>query len=98
MSDYIIAPIVSKDLAGIWQHIAEDNFDAADRVIDSIHAAFGKLAELPGMGYRRADLNNEDLRVWPVFSYLIIYRYNAVPLEIIRVVSGSRDVAALMMQ
>ncbi|MGI4787450.1 MAG: type II toxin-antitoxin system RelE/ParE family toxin [Janthinobacterium lividum] len=77
MSQYILAPEVPSDLANIWRHIAEDDPDAADRVLDTISAACAKLAELPGMGYRRSDLNDEALRVWPVFSYLIIYRYQS---------------------
>ena len=98
MSDYKIAPKVASDLADIWQHIAEDDPDAADRVLDTINEAFVKLSELPGMEYRRADLNNDALRVWPVFSYLIICRFKAEPLEIVRVMSGYRDIAALSIQ
>ena len=98
MSDYILAPKVPTDLAEIWRHIAEDNPEAADRVLDAISAAFIKLAEMPGMGYRRSDLGDDALRVWPVFSYLIIYRFKAEPLEIVRVLSGYRDIAALSMQ
>ncbi len=56
------------------------------------------MAELSGMGYRRADLNNDNLRVWPVFTYLIIYRFKTKPLEIVRVLSGYRDIAALLIQ
>jgi plasmid stabilization system protein ParE len=42
MSDYTLAPKVPADLAEIWRHIAEDNPDAADRVLDAISAAFIK--------------------------------------------------------
>jgi plasmid stabilization system protein ParE len=33
-----------KDLLEIWDYIRADNLDAADRVIDRLHDAFGKLA------------------------------------------------------
>ena len=33
-----------KDLSGIWTFIAKDSPDAADRVLDELHAAMRKLA------------------------------------------------------
>ncbi len=96
MSQYILAPVVHTDLSDIWLRIAEDNIEAADRVIDALYAAFVKLAQMPGMGHRRHDLTSEPLRFWPIFNYLIIYRPETDPLEIVRVVSGYRDVAALL--
>jgi plasmid stabilization system protein ParE len=41
-----------------------------------------KLAEYPGMGHLREDLADEPLRFWPLYSYLIIYRAAARPIEI----------------
>jgi hypothetical protein len=36
------------------------------------------------------------LRFWPVYSYLIVYRPDAEPLAVVRVLSGSRDVAEIL--
>lgn len=96
MSQYILAPKVTSDLADIWQHIADDNPDAADRVMDAFSTAFAKLAIIPGMGHLRSDLADQTLRLWPVYSYLIVYRSQTDPLEIVRVLSGYRDIAALL--
>lgn len=96
MKQYLLAPEVHRDLGNIWLHIAEDNPDAADRVMDALSAAFAKLAQMPNMGHHRLDLASEALRFWPVFNYLIVYRPDTDPLEIVRVVSGYRDVAALL--
>jgi plasmid stabilization system protein ParE len=41
------------DLQEIWDFISEDSLDAADRVMEDFYKAFGKLAETPGMGYKR---------------------------------------------
>jgi antitoxin ParD1/3/4/toxin ParE1/3/4 len=41
------------------------------------------------------DLDDETLRVWPVHSYLIVYRPEQKPIEIVRVVSGFRDLFTL---
>ena len=53
------------------------------------------LADMPGMGHSRDDLADETLRAWPVHSYLIVYRPAQRPIEIVRVVSGFRDLFAL---
>ena len=46
--------------------------------------------------HARHDLGDETLRVWVVFSYLIIYRPNTKPLQIVRVVHGARDMPSTM--
>ena len=43
------------------------------------------------MGQTRADLTNEDVRVWVVHRYLIVYRATSEPIEIVRVLHGARD-------
>ncbi len=48
------------------------------------------------MGHLREDLAEEPLRFWPVYSYLIIYRPDSRPLEIVRVLHGARDVRNLL--
>ena len=93
-------PILSEealsDLDEIWLYIASDSPTAADRVIDEIYQAIYRLAEFPGMGHLREDLIDEPLRFWSVYQYLIIYRAEAQPIEIVRVVSGYRDVTQLL--
>ena len=60
----------------------------------TIFGALEQIARMPGMGHRREDLTEEDLRFWPVFSYLIVYRPGSSPLEVIRVLHGRQDVGA----
>ncbi len=55
-----------------------------------------KLAETPGMGHVREDLADESLRVWRVFSFLVIYRPDTSPLHVIRVLHGARDLEGLL--
>lgn len=97
MGGFILSPEALRDIEEIWEFISNDNIDAADRVRDEIFSACDKLAEVPGMGHLRTDLAQEPLRFWPVFSYLIIYRPDAKPLEIVRVLHGARDVAQLLL-
>ena len=51
MSDYRLSPQAFRDIDEIWEFIAEDNLDAADRIRDEIFAACERLAEIPGMGH-----------------------------------------------
>jgi toxin ParE1/3/4 len=83
------------DLQDIWQHVSEDSFDAADRVLEDFYRAFGQLAGMPGMGHHRADLTSRDVLFWSVHSYLVIYKASN-PLRIVRVVHGKRDVKKLL--
>jgi antitoxin ParD1/3/4/toxin ParE1/3/4 len=96
MSGFKLSPEAFRDIEEIWEFIAEDNLDAADRVREKIFTACEKIAELPGMGHLRKDLADEALRFWPVYSYLIIYRPDVEPLEIVRVLHGARDVERLL--
>jgi plasmid stabilization system protein ParE len=91
----VIAEEALADLDEIWSFIAQDSPTTADRVIDEIYAAIYRLADFPRMGHLRDDLIQEPLRFWSVYHYLIIYRSEKQPIEIVRVVSGYRDIARL---
>ena len=95
MSDFLIAPAASNELDQIWEYYAIElrNPDAADRVIKEIFNAFRKLAKNPGMGHFRNDLADEPLRFWHVRSYLIIYRSEKKPIEIVRVLHGGAQIS-----
>ena len=55
-----------------------------------------KVASQPGMGHLREDLADEPLRFWYVKPHLVIYRPETAPLEIVRVLHASRDIAQLL--
>lgn len=86
-----ISRTADRDLDEIWLHIARDNPEAADRVDEAIHDAMRSLAEMPGMGHRRADVTNSQYRFWKVYSYLIAYRLQGSTLIVVRVIHGARD-------
>ena len=54
------------------------------------------LAEQPGMGHLREDWADNRHRFWPVYSYIIMYRPEINPLQILRVISGYRNLAELL--
>ena len=92
MTPYILAPEALQDLQELWDYIATENLDAADRMIDTLFAAFERLAAMPGLGHRREDLTDRPLRFWTVDTYLVIYRAERTPIEIVAVTRGGRDI------
>ena len=92
MTSYILAPEALQDLQELWDYIATENLDAADRVIDTLFVAFERLAAMPGLGHRREDLTDRPLRFWTVDAYLVIYRAERTPIEIVAVTRGGRDI------
>ena len=96
MARYVISPAGRQDLRDIWTGIATDNLDAAGRLLDRFEAAFERLAEFPGMGHARPDLIDLPVRFWTLGNYLIIYRAEASPIEIVRVLNAYRDIAAVL--
>jgi len=96
MRRYLLSPIAEQDIDDIISYIAQDNPTAAMKMLDSFFTAMDMLAEHPQMGHSRTDLTNMPVRFWPVRShYLMIYK-EGNPLEIVRVLSGYRDIASLL--
>ncbi len=61
------------DLLKIREYIAEDSPVAARREMIRFISAFRSLARRPGLGHKREDLPDPDLRVWPTGAYLVVY-------------------------
>jgi plasmid stabilization system protein ParE len=96
MTGYVLGVDAHLDLDEIWEYIAADNIDAADRWIGKLFDAFEALARTPGIGHRREDLTDYPVLFWPVGSYLILYRAEHRPVEILAVTQGSRDIPAFL--
>lgn len=90
MSAYWLHPDAFADLNDIWEFIAQDSIDAADRVLDEIQKAINMLVRTPLAGHLRPDLSSRPIRFWLVHSYLIAY-VPEQPLLIIGVLHGRRN-------
>jgi plasmid stabilization system protein ParE len=87
-------PQATEDLETIWWFIAEDSRDAANRVEMEIVATCRRLAKHPLMGTKRQDITPLAVRFWtlPKFSnYVIVYRPDTAPLQVVAVLHGKRD-------
>jgi toxin ParE1/3/4 len=91
MRHLVIHPRGRVDLLEIWNHIAKDSIDVANRVSDEIDAAIRSLLEMPGKGHFRKDVKKRGYRFWTVYSYVIAYRFDDDSLTVVRVVHGQRS-------
>ena len=98
MSKYVLSEAAELDLDAIWDYIAQDNIDAADRWINKLFESFQSLAQSPGMGHRREDLTAFPILFWPVGAYLILYRTQNQVVEIVGVTQGMRDIPTFLSQ
>ena|SRR5438128_4750201 len=93
---FIFAEEAEKQFLEILEYLANENRDAAVRVREAIYDAVCKLAETPGLGHTREDLTDRPVKFWSVYSYLVVYDPASVPLTILAVLHGARDVERLL--
>src|ERR1039458_6660809 len=97
MRPFRLSPEARRDVQEVWAYIAHDSTEAAARFRQEIRDACRRLAQHPYAGHQRSDLTTRsDVLFWPVYSYLIIYRPDSKPLEILRVLHGNRDVTRVL--
>ncbi len=92
MSGYAFHPDAFADLDEIWEYIAKDNIDAADRVLTDIHSTLTTLVGSPQIGHQRPDLTTRPLRFHVVRDeYLVAYAPAEQPLWVLAVFHGRRN-------
>ncbi len=96
MSDFVLTQAAKGDLLKILEYLEGDNPSGVLKVVDALDDAMQLLADNPGIGHLRSDLTPQDVRFWSVFRYLVIYRPDTKPLEIVRVLHGKRNVRRLL--
>lgn len=96
-ASYVLAPEAALDLVGIWRYLRrEANISLANHVESVIRNRIAFLAQSPRAGHRRRDLTDEDVRFFPVYSYLIVYRPQTKPLQIVSILHGRQDVEQIL--
>ena len=68
----------------------------ADRVESVIRDKIVYLVERPGRGHWRKDLTNKPVKFFSIYSYLVVYRPETSPLQIVAILHGRRDVEELL--
>ena len=83
-----------EDLIDIWLYIAQDNPEAADRLLDIFEEKGQLLSDNPQLGQSRPDIS-DGFRYLPVGRYLLLYREIPGGIELVRVVQGMRMLSGL---
>ena len=101
MSAYALTPLAKTDIFEIWSYIAEGSENAAERVEQAIFEACAFAAEAPLRGHLRPDLTERPVRFWTLTrypNYSVVYRPESVPLQVIAVLHGKRNLRRLLRQ
>jgi toxin ParE1/3/4 len=93
VSRLAIRPEAIADLESIEDHIALDDVDQALAFIERLYEAMTLLAGQPLMGRARPELG-VDIRSFPVGRYVIFYQPILNGIDVVRVLSGARDIDA----
>ncbi len=93
---FVLSEIAKFDLVEIIAHIGKDNPRAARKTKQEFMEKFRNISEHPYTGHVREGLTDKKVRFYPVYSYMIVYRAEASPVEIARILSGYRDIGGLI--
>lgn len=91
MKSLHITPRATQDLIEIWDYIADDSVENADRFLDELDETIRRLGQHPGMGRQREELA-PGIRSFPYQRYVIFYTADSNSVVIVRVLHGARDV------
>jgi plasmid stabilization system protein ParE len=94
-----LTPQATEDLDAIWWSIAEESRDAAERVELEVLATCHRLAKHPRMGTKRQDVTTLPVRFWTITkfpNYVIVYRPETIPLQVVAVLHARRDLKQIM--
>jgi toxin ParE1/3/4 len=94
MSRYIINAQATQDLNEIADYFAEMSIDAGERFFQEFDRKCRQLVAFPNSGKSYAEIR-PDLRGLSLSGYIIFYKLLEDGIEILRVVSGRRNLRSL---
>ena len=97
MNRYIISPAASRDLNEILDYFITRNNDAGEQFVQAFGRKCQNLAKFPNIGRSYDDLA-PSIRGIPLEKYIILYRTTDEGIEIVRVVSGYRNLKELFLE
>jgi toxin ParE1/3/4 len=97
MSRYTFAVQARKDLKEISNRIALDHPAAARRLVDEVKRKCKTVADFPNMGHSYAYLL-PSLRGFFVGDYIVFYFPKKSGIQVVRVLSGYRDLEAIFLE
>ena len=97
MSDYVLSVDADVDLDEIWEHIATDSIDAADRWVEKLFHAFEALGQNSPHG--TPSRGPDGLPGFVLASRRVPHHLSGAeqrPVEIVAVTQGSRDIPGFL--
>jgi len=94
MSRYVINVLASRDLNEIADYFVQTNLEAGECFFREFNRKCQQLTAFPNSGKSYAEIRT-DLRGLPIEGYVVFYRLLDDGIEILRVVSGRRNLPAI---
>lgn len=94
MSRYFINILATQDLNAIADYFTANNLDAGERFFNEFNRKCQQLVTFPNSGKSYAQIR-PDLRGLSFEGYIIFYRVLNDGIEILRVVSGRRNLPSI---
>jgi toxin ParE1/3/4 len=97
MNRYFINIVASQDLMAISDYFYLRNVEAGERFFQKFNRKCEQLVAFPNLGRSYANIQ-PGLRGVPLENYIVFYRTIEDGIEIMRVVSGRRDLQSLFQE
>lgn len=93
---FVLTPEAKRDLKEVFLDISEDSLDTAERLRSEFYERLQNLGRSPGIGHYHEELLSRKYRFWNFYSCVVVYVWEARPVQVIAVVHGARDVAVFL--
>ncbi|GBE93060.1 type II toxin-antitoxin system RelE/ParE family toxin [Nostoc cycadae] len=94
MNRYVINILASRDLNEIAEYFAQNSLEAGENFFQEFNRKCQQLVTFPNSGRSYAEIRS-DLRGLTLEGYIIFYRLLDDGIEILRVVSGRRNLPSV---
>jgi toxin ParE1/3/4 len=98
MTGYTLTHVAQNDLVQIRDYYVEEaGYRVARQMLREFVEAFRFLARTPGAGHKREDLaEDRPVLFWSMRDFLIVYKSESQPLQIVTILRGTRDVPLVL--
>jgi plasmid stabilization system protein ParE len=97
VSSYELGAAAARDLDEILEYLrVEAGVERAELIRRELLSAMQRLARYPESGHSRQDLTDRPVLFWAVHEWMIVYRSETKPIQIVRVLSGWRDLESIL--
>jgi antitoxin ParD1/3/4/toxin ParE1/3/4 len=93
---FVLTPTAKADLRDILLDLAEDSPDAAQRLRERLYDGFHTLGRSPGIGHHHEELLGRRYRFWNLYPFVVVYAWEASPIQVVSIVHGARDLATFL--